>query len=113
MKKLYFTFSIFLIIISSSVFSQETININKGVSISVDGVISPGEWEDANNVEIISAGDKIVKVLFKHDGENMLFAFLDNLASAEWRFPEIFFDVNNDKSTNWFYDDWWFHVSST
>ena len=94
-------------------FSQEIIDLNKGTSIVVDGKITPGEWDDAQSVNLQSSGNKIVRILFKNDGENLLFAFLDNLGSANFRFPEIFLDINNDKSPSWMNDDWWFHVSAT
>ena len=111
--KNYITILLVIIFNLYTLFSQETIDLNKGITIFVDGKISQGEWDDAQFVNLQSSGNKIVRIMFKHDGENLLFAFLDNLGSANFRFPEIFFDINNDKSDSWMNDDWWFHVSAT
>ncbi|MBI5324284.1 MAG: T9SS type A sorting domain-containing protein [Ignavibacteriae bacterium] len=105
---------LFLAILNSTLLnSQVTINIPKGISIKVDGNLSVGEWEDADSVHIISMNNKIVRVLFKHDSVSLMFAYLDNLGSANFRFPELLLDINNDKSLSWMDDDWWFHVSAT
>lgn len=93
--------------------SQVSKSIPKGTSIVADGIISQNEWDDANAIQIASAGNKTVRVLFKHNGNALMFAFLDNLGSANFRFPELLLDINNDKSQQWQNDDWWFHVSAT
>ena len=111
--KITFTFLFLILINLSLVYSQSAIVIPKGNAIIVNGIISSGEWDDANSTQIVSANNKIVKVLFKHDDSSLLFAFLDNLGSANFRFPEIILDIKNDKSQTWMDDDWWFHVSST
>lgn len=113
MKEFIVSILFFLIFGFLNLYSQNEIDFNFGTTVIVDGVVSLQEWNDAESIEIQTAGDKIVTVYFKHDGDNMLFAFLNNLGSANFRFPEILLDINNDKSQQWMNDDWWFHVSNT
>lgn len=110
-RRLLFCFAI-LSVAAPNVHSQGTIDIPFATTPSVDGVVSPGEWIDANSKPIVlGSGDK-VSVLFKHNGQSLFFAYQGNLESAI-RFPEILLDVLNNKSTEWDENDWWFHASAT
>jgi len=89
--------------------TQTTICIPNGSSVNIDGIISNNEWQDADSL-FLGTGSQ-TKVLYKHDNNNLLVAFVGNLQSAS-RFPEILIDINNDKNSSWQADDWWFHVSA-
>ncbi|MBM2816832.1 MAG: hypothetical protein HW421_3594 [Ignavibacteria bacterium] len=113
MKKSFLPYLVFALLGLNSLSALDTIKLNYGSTPKIDGVITAGEWSDAAKVQITSAGNKIINIYYKHDGKNLLFAYLDNLGSAKYRFPEILLDIKNDKSKGWMNDDWWFHVSST
>jgi hypothetical protein len=100
-----------LLMISGS--NAQYIVIRQGSSPQIDGLISPLEWSDADSILIPLNATLDVTVKFKHDGSSFYFAFLNNLESFNVRFPEILFDINNDKSAAWQNDDSWFHVSAT
>lgn len=102
--------SAFFVFYSAS--GQDTIRIKYGPAATIDGVISPGEWDGVDSVQISIAGGKLVTVYFKHDGSSLFLAYLNNLGSMSFRFPEVMLDVNNDKSSGWLNDDFWFHVST-
>lgn len=102
---------LFFITLSES--KAQYIRIRQGSSPLTDGVLGPLEWNDADSVLISLDVSRQVTVKFKHDGINFYFAFLNNLESYNIRFPEILFDINNDKSSLWQNDDLWFHVSAT
>ncbi len=87
-------------------------HIQYGSSVNIDGTVSQNEWNDAGKIEIEVPDRGNVEVFVKHDGENLLFLFeLHNPNVNSVLFPEILIDVNNDKSTAWEADDWWFHIS--
>jgi CubicO group peptidase (beta-lactamase class C family) len=90
--------------------SPPKIQIPRGRPINVDGVTDSNEWSDAGEVMIKADGEWLIPVRVKHDGENMLFAFL-GLRSGITRVPEIVIDTKHDKTTKWNEDDWWFHAS--
>lgn len=105
-----FTFSFLAI----GAIAQSTLIIPCGTKPTMDGIVHPMEWADADTVYIsIRNGMDSVGVLYKHDGANLHFAFLGNLQSTNTRFPEVMLDVGNDKTSAWEGDDWWFHVSAT
>jgi len=107
------TYSILIGIVfwSSITTAQTTINFPCGTTPTIDGVLNPNEWNDADTIEI--NGLNTIQVYFKHDDNNLYFAFDGPLESSNVRFPEIMFDLNNDKTNIWQMDDWWFHVSAT
>lgn len=81
-------------------------------SIVIDGVLSEQSWKAADEVLITNANDTIrVKVL--HHPTYLYFAFSGKLESANALFPEILIDADNQRSTSWQSNDWWFHVSAT
>lgn len=112
MKRLFLLFVLASIIMYNKIFAQNhTICIPYGKSILVDGLISLGEWDDADSVHIINNNQKTT-VKYKHDSLNLYFVYLGHLESAG-HVPELVLDLNNDKSSTWLADDWWFHVSAT
>jgi len=103
----------FLLLIGSVETGAQIITIKQGGPVIVDGQVTGGEWSDADSIVIPLSATNDVTVKYKHDGINFNFAFLNNLESFNIRFPEIMFDIDNDKSSVWLSDDWWFHVSAT
>ena len=92
----------------------QIITIPSGTAPAIDGTIKSNEWKDCGSVILpLPGGSTVVKVLYKYDGSNLFFCFQGNLQSGGFQFPELAFDVNNDKSADWKSDDWWFHVSAT
>ncbi|UCC45606.1 MAG: VCBS repeat-containing protein [Candidatus Zixiibacteriota bacterium] len=90
------------------------LEIPLGSPVLVDGIMASGEWSDAV-VLAMSIEDVVdATVHVKHDGENLLSAFVYSFTDGEVDLPcELFFDVNNDKTPDWQTDDWWFHVSAS
>ncbi len=88
---------------------SDVICIPYGSSVNIDGIVSNNEWKDADS--LILGTSTQTKVLYKHDSLNLLVAYIGKLESSS-RIPELLIDVNNDKSTTWSSDDWWFHVSA-
>jgi hypothetical protein len=87
------------------------IHIPKGHSATADGIISPREWDDAASTQIAIRPDWKVQVRFKHDDQNLYFAFEDVSHGTERMYPEIFLDPGNLRSAAWEKGQWWFHVS--
>lgn len=80
----------------------------------IDGIIDVGEWDDAVQRQFVIGNQVAVTVMIKHDGANLLAAYLYYFGGEESLcFPEVLIDAENDKSENWMSDDWWFHVSGT
>ena len=104
--------SLLLFIAISINVSAQYVYVRSGSTVVIDGIASPMEWGDADSVFITISSGVEVTVKFKHDGSNFNFAFMGNLESFNVRFPEILFDIDNDKSAGWM-NDWWFHVSAT
>ena len=82
-----------------------------GTSVTADGLLSDGEWDDAESV-VLDLGNDALTILFKHDGENLNFAYEGNI-TANICFPELCFDPNLNLGDSWQSDDSWFHVSAT
>jgi hypothetical protein len=83
-----------------------------GTVPTIDGIISPAEWDDADTCSISISASLKVKVRYKHDGSNFYFLFYNHLESAV-RCPEVNLDINYSKSSTWEGDDWWFHSSGS
>lgn len=93
--------------------NAQNITIQKSSNINADGIIETSEWASADSVLIEISGSTPVTVKYKHDGTNLLFAFINLPGGMNTGFPEINIDVKNDKTENWSSDDYWFHVSAT
>lgn len=111
MKRLLFILHIF-ICLGNFVFSQQDIIILKGTVPLIDGIISNGEWNDAE-YKIINVNPLWdVQVFYKHSDSNLYFAFSNLVVNGfGQRYPDILLDINNDKNIAWQNDDWWFHAS--
>lgn len=90
----------------------QTLSIPYAPPATVDGVVSPAEWDSAVQVEIRYGANPGARVRIMHDSTNLFILFTGSLESGN-RFPEILIDPNFDRSPIWMNDDWWFHVSAT
>src|SRR5215831_10935023 len=63
-----------------------------GHAISVDGIASPGEWDDAGWTEIVIHQEWEARVHYKHDNQNMYFMFEGVKHGNDRLFPEIVID---------------------
>lgn len=107
MKKIFLLFILTITMINSQ------INVPEGNRIIMDGIISPGEWEDA--LELKFQGNHVLNasIKLKQDSKNLLILYIiENFADSTLVFPEIFVNSENDKSEKWESDDLWFHVSA-
>ena len=98
--------------ICESVALDRFISIPSGVPVTVDGKVSPKEWDDAESIEISADLDWKIPVRFKHDEKNLYFQFTRARNGKNRLFPELFFDSTNKKSHDWEKGNWWFHVSA-
>jgi hypothetical protein len=90
----------------------QEIRIPAGTAVSVDGIESRGEWDDAARITILVSRDWEVPVRFKHDSENLYFVFENVVAGKQRLFPEILLDPQYRKSWAWQEGQWWLHVSN-
>jgi len=80
---------------------------------TVDGVVSPGEWDMAPSVAIGTAPGDTCRVAVLTDFTGAYFAFMGHLESSNALFPEVLLDTQHDRTPAWNADDHWFHVSAT
>ncbi|MEZ5018157.1 MAG: T9SS type A sorting domain-containing protein [Flavipsychrobacter sp.] len=83
-------------------------------NVNVDGQINASEWQDADSVFIVMSNNDSITVYYKHDMQNVYFAFAGKLEShsVSQIFPEVLLDPQNKKGSNWVAGQWWFHVSA-
>ncbi len=99
------------VLLLSSASTPHLVHVPRGKPITVDGKAAPGEWQDAQTVDIAVRSDWHIPVRIKHDDKNIYFLF-DRVASGEQRlFPEIVIDPQNRKGEQWEKGQWWLHVS--
>lgn len=89
----------------------QQINIPGGSKPLIDGIISNGEWDDAGMVSIAVNAYWTIDAYYKHGDSSLFFAFTGLVGMYGQRYPDVMLDLNNDKSTTWQADDWWFHAS--
>src|SRR5579864_6914141 len=63
-------------------------NIPTGPAVTLDSVISPGEWDHAAKVQIAVATDWTVTALLQHDDKNLYVAFTNLRHAGAERYPE-------------------------
>lgn len=103
----------YLLVILSLQLPAQQIMIPHNPPAQIDGKVSVGEWDNAQIVQMDPSTNLEVNVLMMHDSINLYFLFYGALSAANVRFPEVLLDVQNDKSSMWMMDDWWFHTSAT
>jgi hypothetical protein len=77
----------------------------------IDGILEPGEWNDAAKAVINVEDDWKITVFFKKDSSNFYFCFTDLQYEDKELYPEVLLDIDSDRSLEWNKDDWWFHAS--
>jgi len=88
------------------------IDIPRGRSpVVVDGVMSPGEWDDAAVVEIGVERGWTVPVRVKRDDHALYVAFVNVKPEEAERYPEVLLAVRGTREGGWSASDWWFHAS--
>jgi len=87
------------------------LEIPRATAVTVDGVISPGEWDHAMRLEIVVAEQWIVTVYAQHDGKNLYLAYSGLKREGQERYPEVLFDPDNGKTATWTPRQWWLHAS--
>lgn len=100
---------------SHGVKAQQQLLFKEGSTPVMDGIISTGEYADANSVDLDAGSSIVIRVWYKTSANAFYFAFAGPMGHypGTYVFPEVCFDMNNDKSQGWLADDWWFHVSAT
>lgn len=96
----------------SGITAQAPLFICSGNTPLIDGIVSPGEWNDANHSTILLPNDSVV-VHYKHNGDSLFLLYYGPLESSNVLFPEVLLDIRNNKTATWDSTDWWFHVSAT
>lgn len=96
----------------SGIAAQAPLLICNGSTPLIDGIVSPGEWNDANYRTILLPNDSVL-VHYKHNGDSLFLLFYGPLESSNVLFPEVLLDIHNNKAAAWDSTDWWFHVSAT
>lgn len=91
-------------------FAQQ-VDIPSGSAAVIDGILSPGEWDDADYRLIEVKDSWEVKVYYKHTDTCLYFAYTNLISGIEQRYPDVMLDITNGKDTSWQPDDWWFHAS--
>jgi hypothetical protein len=87
------------------------IELPRGRAPVVDGIISPGEWDDAAMVEIAVEPGWEVPVRVKHDGHALYVAFANLKPGEAERYPEVLLAVRGTRDGAWTTNDWWLHAS--
>lgn len=84
-------------------------------TVTIDGQVNASEWQHADSVKVGLSPTDTVTVFFKHDMQNIYFAFCGPLESYSLSalYPEVLFDPQLTKSNSWQSGQWWFHVSAT
>ena len=103
----------FSLLVSFQTWGQNPVWIFEGGPITIDGVISPNEWQGATNIPFVQSNGDTTYILIQHDEQSLSIVFYGNLESGQSVFPEVLLDVNHSRSSAWQSDDWWFHVSAT
>lgn len=85
--------------------------IPRGSAPNIDGLLSSGEWFDAAQVSIPVEANWEVKVLLKHDAENLYLAFQGVEFGGKRLFPEVMIDPEWRRGERWSADQLWLHVS--
>ena len=112
-KIIFLSFILFSFINSGHPLNNISPVIKEGKSIVFDGIPGKEEWGDATTFSLKQNEFANVKVMAKHDGKNLLLAYVyDIKKDSTYLFPEFFIDTQYDKGKKWEADDYWFHVSA-
>lgn len=92
---------------------NDPMQIPAGPAVTLDGVLSPGEWDHAARARIIVDKDWTVTVLAQHDDQNLYLAFTELKHGGRVRYPEVLLDPADEKTVFWRPGQWWLHASYT
>ena len=85
---------------NASAHSGDTIDAVYGTTPTIDGVLSEGEWDDANNV-IFTKRVADVTIYFKQDGENLYIGFdIPDTTEFDADDSGVNIDIENDGEGN-------------
>jgi hypothetical protein len=87
------------------------LQIPTGRPVTVDGVLSAGEWDDAVPIDIAVASHWVVRVLVKHDASNLYVAFTHLKHAGAERYPEVLLDPASERGNAWRPGQLWLHSS--
>ncbi len=84
-------------------------------TVTIDGQINFAEWEHADTLRVPLGTNDTITVYYKHDMQNLYFAFFGKLESnsLSQMFPEVLVDPQYARGSAWSSGQWWFHVSAT
>jgi hypothetical protein len=88
------------------------LGVVQGKAIAVDGELASGECDDAGVVTIEITPNWKVPVRYKHDRENLYFAFSGLKRGVEILYPEVLIDSRSQRNESWSPGVWWFHASN-
>jgi hypothetical protein len=91
--------------------SGNVVNVGLGISPTIDGIISTGEWDDASFISIVN-GDVSITCYFKHNGADTLYVAQkvgppNGLLFGDKAF--LLFDTDHDAGTAPQADDCWLY----
>ncbi|MCP4706689.1 MAG: hypothetical protein GY865_18995 [candidate division Zixibacteria bacterium] len=90
------------------------LEIGPGTDVVINGLLQPGEWDDANEINFGIQDEIDISVKVKHANGYLLASYTYNfIGEPNLCFPEICIDPDNEKGSAWDSNDWWFHVSGT
>lgn len=100
-------------LVNLSLFSQ-LIHVKTYTTPTVDGDMKSMEWEGSYVIIPSGNGQRPVQVYYQISDTAFYFAFAGNLNNQlNPNFPEVYLDINHDRTSNWNADDLWFHISAT
>jgi hypothetical protein len=85
------------------------LSIPAGQAVTIDGVITPGEWTNAASADIAVAPDWSVHVMMRHDDQYLYLAFAHLRHGGAERYPEILIDPAITGGDAWKPGQWWLH----
>lgn len=88
-----------------------TIVLPAGVSVSPEGSLGAGEWQDADTVRIRAGEKDVVTVLLKQDASNLLVRFTGVKTKTREYFPVLLVDRDYSRDSGWRADDMLLEVS--
>lgn len=86
--------------------SGDTIYVEQGTSPVIDGVISAGEWDDAETITFTGYNGVVISCYFKYNGDTLYIA-QDTPEMIGGDHGYLWFDTDNDGGTAPKTDDFW------
>ncbi len=85
-----------------------TIDVKIGTAPTIDGIISPGEWSDAQTISVAQSSTGPWTIYYKHTMTNFYVAY----SYSNGFMAEVYLDLNNDGGTAPQTDDYRLHSSA-